>query len=161
MKKICTLFMLLLFAISPMYAKSDEQNVPEYELTGATATPAQGTYVVTVSILSKKNNVTDDQLARAAVHGVLFQGFSTKDGRGMQRPLAGSRTVEAEHAEYFNSFFKPGGAAAKYAEEVKGARQVMKVGKQYKITTTVTVMKDQLVKDLEEAGVIRGLNSIF
>jgi hypothetical protein len=37
----------------------------------------------------------------------------------------------------------------------------VKVGKQYRVTATVTVNKDQLRKDLEDAGVLKGLNSIF
>jgi sRNA-binding protein len=37
----------------------------------------------------------------------------------------------------------------------------IKVGKEYKIGVIVSVMKDELRKDLEAAGVIRGLASGF
>ena len=38
---------------------------------------------------------------------------------------------------------------------------VMKVGKEYKIGVIVTVMSSSLRKDLEAAGIIKGLSSGF
>jgi hypothetical protein len=37
----------------------------------------------------------------------------------------------------------------------------MKVGKEYKVGVVVSVYKDNLRKALEQAGVIKGLNSLF
>ena len=37
----------------------------------------------------------------------------------------------------------------------------VKVGKEYKIGIVVSVMKDQLRKDLEAAGIVKGLSSGF
>jgi hypothetical protein len=37
----------------------------------------------------------------------------------------------------------------------------VKSGKEYKISTIVTVLKEQLMKDLQQEGIIKGLNSIF
>ena len=48
-----------------------------------------------------------------------------------------------------------------YVEVVGSSRSVKKVGKQYQVSATVTVNKEQLRKDLEDAGVIKGLNSYF
>ncbi len=42
-----------------------------------------------------------------------------------------------------------------------GTPTTMKVGKEYKIGVVVTVMVDLLRKDLEAAGIIKGLSSGF
>ncbi len=135
-------------------------NLPEYQLQGA-GTGNQGTYLVTVSVLGKKKNINDDLLARCAVHGVLFKGFLEPAMRKTMKPLAGSASVEGQHADYFEHFFEQGGAAANYVTFVNSSRKIVKSGKQHKISVTVSIAKDQLRKDLQDAGVIRGLNSAF
>lgn len=135
-------------------------NVPEYQLQGA-GVGNQGTYVVTVTVLGKKNNINDDVLGRCAVHGVLFKGFSDAESRKTYKPLAGSAANEGQHAEFYEDFFADGGAANNYVQFVNSSRKVVKAGKQYKISVTATINKDQLRSDLEKAGVIRSLNAIF
>lgn len=115
----------------------------------------QGTYLVKVTAITKNKKISDDEIARHAVHGVLFKGF---DGK---RPLAGSALVESQNADFFKEFFKEGGPAKNYVTVVNSSREVKKVGKLYHVTTVVTVSKDQLRRDLESAGIIKGLNSIF
>lgn len=161
MKKLIFIIATLLLILpgTLMAATKNESYIPEYEITGADQTAAQGTYVVKVTILSKKSNVDTDELSRAAVHGVLFRGFSGQ--RAHQKPLAGSAAGESQHAEYYKNFFAPNGAARNYTHEISGSRQVVKSGKQYRITSTMVVQKDQLRNDLEHAGVLGGLNSIF
>jgi hypothetical protein len=89
------------------------------------------------------------------VHGVLFKGYLNI------RPLAGSASVEAQHADFFSTFFAEKGDAKNYVSTVSSSRTVVKENKVYKISTIVTVSKDQLRKDLEKAGVLKGLNSAF
>lgn len=157
MQRFVTFLFGLLLGI---FAAIADNKIPEYEISGA-GTGAQGTYLVKVSILTKNKKQPDSELARAAVHGVLFRGFSNKELRQNQKPLAGSAAVEAQHTDYFNNFFSDGGAYINYVETVSGSREVVKSGKQYKVSDIVTVNKEQLRKDLEAAGIIRGLNSIF
>lgn len=153
--------LLSIMAFSQAKTQSKD-NVPEYQISGTGETAAQGTYMVKVSVLVKKaKDVSDDVISRCAVHGVLFKGFSNQNTRQTQKPLAGSPSAEASHADYFESFFRPGGAAASYADVIGTSRTTTKSGKLYKVTTVVSVNKDQLRKDLEDAGVIKGLNSIF
>lgn len=151
--------MLLIFPVFVNAATKNETPVPEYEIAGTDQTATQGTYIVKVTVLSKKSNIDTDLLSRAAVHGVLFRGIS--GNRNHQKPLAGSAATEAQHAEYFKNFFAPDGAARNYTQEIPGSRQVIKSGKQYRVTSTMVVQKDQLRRDLEQAGVIGGLNSAF
>lgn len=152
---------LLLTLPGAMAKKTAEQNVPEYFIEGA-GTGMQGTYMVNVTVVGKNaKDITDDMIARAAVHGVLFKGFANKEQRQTQKPLAGSATNEAAHADYYSSFFQPGGVARNYVEVVQSSRKIKKVDKNYHVTATVTVNKEQLRKDLEDAGVVKGLNSAF
>lgn len=164
MKKIILIIFAVLTGISIAFARETKakENLPQYFIEGIQGTAAQGTYNVKITIVSKKaNDVTDDMLARCAVHGVLFKGFGNVQSRTQQKPLAGSAAAEASHADFFESFFKPGGTAVNYAQTVQSSRTTVKSGKEYKVSSIVTVNKEQLRKDLESADIIRGLNSIF
>lgn len=132
----------------------------EYEIAG-NGTGMQGTYLIKVSVITKDKKIPDAQIARCAVHGVLFRGFSNKENRQNQKPLAGSPMTESQHNEFFQSFFAEGGPYMGYVSEVEGSREVVKSGKKYRVTTVVTVNKDQLRHDLEKEGIIKGLNYAF
>lgn len=155
MKRILTSLLLFLAGVCLVFA----DGIPEYEIEG-NGTGTQGTYLVSVSVITKNKKIDNNELAKAAVHGVLFRGFASKEKRQSQRPLAGSAAVEAQHADYFNSFFNDG-SYRNYAHFVDGSRSVIKSGKKYRVTASVTVNKEQLRRDLEKAGVLRGLNSGF
>ncbi len=154
------LIILAFLCVFTFSIEGKDKEMPEYELVG-NGTGAQGTYLLTVSIVSKKKDVKTADLARCAVHGVLFRGFANKEQRQSQKPLAGNAGVEASHPDFFNTFFSDNGRYASYVSEVSGSRQVVKSGKQYKVSATVTVNKDQLRRDLEDEGIIKGLNSAF
>ena len=151
---------MILFSISFNVSAKDENTELNYEIEGA-GTGTQGTYLVKVTVITKDKKIADELIARSAVHGVLFRGFSNKELRQHQRPLAGSAMVEAQHADFFKDFFAKNGMAKNYVAVVGGSRQVVKSGKEYKISTIVTVNKEQLHRDLEKAGIIKGLNSGF
>lgn len=151
------LFLALCFSAS---AKKTEQGMPSYGLIGA-GTGAQGTYLVEVSILGKSKTVSDNELVAAAVHGVLFRGFSQASGRGFQKPLAGSAAAEGQNADFYKDFFAPGGMASTYGTVIAGTRSISKAGKEYRVKAKVIVQKEALMKFLQDAGTIRSLNSAF
>ncbi len=153
------LILMILFSVSSIAFAKDAQDL-NYEIEGA-GTGSQGTYLIKITVISKKSKINDELIARCAVHGVLFKGFNNKELRQNQRPLAGNAATEAQHADFFKDFFAENGSAKNYVASVSGSRQVVKAGKQYKISTIVTVNKEQLHKDLETAGIIKGLNSGF
>lgn len=157
------LFILLSIALicgfSMAYGKENSP-MPKYEITGA-GTGVQGTYLVNVTLITKKKNPDDNDMKRAAVHGVLFKGFSSKEHRQMQKPLAGSAANEAQHVDFYKDFFSESGNAVNYASIVDGSRIVIKSGKEYRITMTVSVNKEELRSYLESLGMIKGLNSGF
>lgn len=164
MKKLI-LILIAILTFSPVTSAKDNKDIEEkeglsYEIEGA-GIGSQGTYLVTVTVISKKSNIDDDLIARCAIHGVLFRGFSNNELRIHQKPLTGSAMTEAQHADFFKDFFKKNGLAKNYVASINNSRQVVKSGKQYKISTIVTVNKELLHSDLEKAGIIKGLNTGF
>lgn len=155
MKKLFISIFVILSCV--VMAKAEETILP-YEIYGA-GTGVQGSYVVEVIVTSKKSNVSDTELVKSAIHGVLFKGFFNDELRQSQKPLVTSPLAEQQHADFFKEFFA--GSYKNYGQALSGSRRVTKVNKEYKIKMTVTVYKDQLRKDLEAVGVVSGLNTGF
>ncbi len=154
------LLLLAMFCSSFMAFGKDKSTLPQYELTGA-GTGTQGTYLVSVTVISKKSNPSDNVIKRAAVHGVLFRGFFLKEHRLMQKPLAGNSANEAQHVDFYKEFLSESGSALNYASIVDSSRTVIKSGKEYRVTMIVSVNKDELRSYLESLGMIKGLNTGF
>lgn len=154
--KAILLLVFLSFSFATLGAKSRITDT-RYDIEGV-ETGQQGTYLVKVYVYSKKSSVTTEEFKFAAVHGVIFRGFSGK-GFGAQKPIA-KPEAQTQHADFFNAFFDNGDYAA-YAQVVNPVADRVKVGKEYKIVATVSVSKDELRKTLEGAGVIRSLNTGF
>jgi hypothetical protein len=125
-----------------------------YEITCA-GTGVQGTYLVEVTSYGKTVDAALAQMKKDAVHGVLFRGLT---GKCTQKPLTGKASVETEHKEFFDKFFGKSGDYAKYVVDDPGVSMAsVKVGKQYKVTKVLSVKKDMLRRDLENAGIIKAL----
>lgn len=124
-----------------------------------------GMYLVKVYTISNKSKLDLEQAKKNAVHGVIFKGFPGKDGCKSQKAIATNPNVEYEKNDFFMNFFQDNGKYMKYVSLSNAgqidAKDTKKVGKEYKIGVIVTVSKDALRKDLEEAGIIRGLSSGF
>lgn len=165
MKTLNKIFLLLaflfVFGAMAISAKDKEEDSPlrNYTIESAGRPAGQGSYMVKVTVNTKNKNLPDKDIAKCAVHGVLFHGFSG-DNHHTEKPLARSASTEAEHKEFFDPFFSSSRAAS-YANPVQSTRQVTKSGKEYVITEIVEVQKDMLKKDLQDAGVLRSLNSGF
>ena len=156
MKKI--LFFICFFAFT-LLVKAELPFQYEIECAGDAA---QGNYLVKVFVYNKKGNVTDEMLRRAAVHGVVFRGFmGGPQGCHAQKPLVRNASLEYDRNDYFSVFFKQNGQANQYATVQNGTYERYKIKKNYKIGALVVVNKDQLRSVLEEAGLIKGLSSIF
>lgn len=117
--------------------------------------------VVKVWSYSKRPSIAIEQSRKNAVHAVMFKGYTGGQGTISQRALIQNQGVLSEKSEFFDSFFAPGGQYMKYVSGSAGDTEVRKIGKEYKIGVVVTVNKDQLRKDLEDAGIIKGLGAGF
>ncbi|MGB4415826.1 MAG: hypothetical protein WBI53_13200 [Paludibacter sp.] len=124
----------------------------------------QGTYLIKVWSYSKKPLVALEQAKKNAVHGIIFKGFSGVNGVPGQRPLTNNPNLEIEQSEFFKNFFD-GGKYMKFVnvsnDGAVAAEDRLKVGKEYKIGVVVSVNVAGLRKDLEEGGILKGLNSGF
>ena len=160
---LTTIFILCCFVgFSQAQKKANQQTeVYRYEIECA-GTGVQGTYLVKVWTYSKKPAVAFEQDKKNAVHGIIFKGFTGNSTTGCtsQRALAPNPTIEQERSDFFTKFFSDGGDYMKYVS-VSGGRELVKVGKEYKVGAVISVAKEQLRKDLEAAGIIKGLSSGF
>ena len=145
--------------------KADKQTEEwRYELEGM-GTGTNGTYLVKVWSYSKKADIAMEQAKKNAVHGIIFKGFSDVKGGQSQKPLARDPNIEQTKADFFSDFFAEGGKYMKFVSLTNdgaiGAGDRIKVGKEYKVGVIVSVRKEDLRKDLEAAGIIKGLGSGF
>jgi hypothetical protein len=167
MKKIKFIIsgMFLFLSIISNAQKKEDQRTMEwrYEIECA-GVGADGNFLVKVFTYSKKKNLPMEQAKKNAVHAILFKGFggNSEAGCGSQKPICTNPNIEFEKKEFFDTFFADGGKYMKYVFESSDGNidpnDRMKVGKEYKVGIIVSIAKDALRKDMEAAGVIRGLN---
>lgn len=155
MKRLVYFVCALLLMVMSAFAKNDK--MPQYDIVGA-GSGSEGTVLVKVFVYAKK--VTDNDLKRAAVHGVIFRGCSGNNS-GASQPAMASPSVETDKASFFNAFFTEDGQCLNYASVVSGSYERIKTSKGYKVGAIIQVNKTTLRKDLEKAGTIRSLSSGF
>jgi hypothetical protein len=159
------LIVITLLVLSNVYGqkkKADKDTQAwRYEIESV-GTGVTGTYLIKVWSYSRKPEIAIEQAKKNAIHGVIFRGF---EGPSRQKPLTTIPNLEQEKAEFFTSFFAEGGKYMKFISLVNNgtiaAEDRMKIGKEYKIGVVVSVNVDLLRKDLEDAGIIKGLGSTF
>ena len=155
MKRLLTAVILFLFIVIGAMAKGDK--MPQYDITGA-GSGIEGTVLVKVYVYDKK--VSDQDLKRAAVHGVVFRGC-TGNASGTRQPAMASPTAEADNAAFCEAFFATDGQCQNFATIVAGSYDRVKTAKGYKQGAILQIDKTALRKELEKAGVVRSLSSGF
>lgn len=155
MKRLLFLFIMVVTTVVMAMAKGDK--FPEYDITGA-GSGSEGTLLVKVYVYAK--NVTDNDLKRAAVHGVVFRGCAGNQS-GARQPAMAPATAEADNASFCEAFFASDGLCLNYASVVAGSYDRVKTKKGYKSGAILQVDKTSLRKELEKAGVVRALSSGF
>lgn len=147
------------------YGKKTEQLIPDYQIEGAGAARGDEALVKVIILAKDKSKVTDDMLGKAAVHGVLFKGYTDTSTQGYggastHKAIAGSPTAYTEYIDFFEPFFQ-NGDYMNYVRIVEDRRGVTKVDKNYKVSAVVRVSTGQLKKDLQDKkiNVVKSLNS--
>ena len=145
--------------------KADKDtNSWRYELE-AVQTGVSGTYLIKVWSYSKKPDVAIEQAKKNAVHGIIFRGFAGTNRVPGQAALTNNPNLQDEKADFFDAFFADGGKYLKFVsltnDGAVAAEDRMKVGKEYKIGVLISVRKEELRKDLENAGILKGLSAGF
>lgn len=162
---------IILFALSlalglPLFAQAGAKSKANkdtehwrYELQPAVGQAQHGCALVRVWSYSKKPDVATMQAGKNAVHGILFTGYSPAiDGTRLpgRNPMIEDLTIEEKHADYFKAFFADNGPFQRYVSFIGNGvpDQVIKIGKEYKVGITVTVLVDELRKRLEQDGIL-------
>ena len=148
MSRKLNLIVLMLFLALGCMAKG---KMPQYDIVGA-GSGTEGTVLVKVYVYAK--SVKDEELKRAAVHGVVFRGCSGNES-GARQPAMASPTAEADE------FFAVDGPCQNYASIVSGSYDRVKTSKGYKTGAIIQVDKTSLRKELEKAGLVRSLSAGF
>lgn len=162
------LLLLFLFTVTELVGQSrkkkDNTDIWKYEIEGV-QTGVQGTYLIKVWSYSPKANLAIEQAKKNAVHGIIFRGFAGSQRVPGQRALAANPNLEEEKQDFFKLFFADGGKYMKFVsltnDGAVAAEDRLRVGKEYKIGVIMSVNVDALRKDLEEAGIIKGLGRGF
>lgn len=165
MKKCLSLLLILACACMVAVAGNRKRNKANadteafrYELESI-QTSGTGYVNVKVWSYSRRLSIAAEQCKKNAVHGVIFKGST---GEGTQPPLVKDPAAEADHAEFFEAFFADGGDYMRYVgNAIGGTNEVVKIGKEYKTGVVVKVNKGLLRKHLEQANIIRSLDSGF
>ena len=140
-----------------------------YEVEPTAGQATQGSVLIKVWSYSKSRYVAITQAGKNAVHGILFKGVSAVNNGSTrlpaQRPIVTDLNAEAEHSEYFKAFFQDGGKYQKYVNFVNNGipepGDIIKLRREYKIGVTVSVSKDALRKEMEQAGIVKKLGAGF
>lgn len=161
---LSVILLMSVFAIAQKRKANADTNNWRYEIE-AVGVGSQGSYLIKVWSYSKKPVVAIEQAKKNAVHGIIFKGYVGAGRVSGQKPLSSNPNIEVEHADFFKEFFADGGKYMKYVNITNdgsvAAEDRLKIGKEYKIGVIVSVNVAELRKDLENAGIIRGLNSGF
>lgn len=136
-----------------------------YEIE-AVGTGIQGFYQVKVWSYSKFPETAIEQAKKNAVHGIIFKGFPDNQRVKGQKSLFQNTTIGQEEEDFFKDFFKQGGDYQRYVTLANNGAIApgdrIKLGRnEYKIGVVVSVNVAALRKDLEDAAIIKGLDSGF
>lgn len=156
---------LTLFAVNGQSKRKADKDTQEwkYEIE-VVGIGTQGTSLVKAWTYSKKIATATEQAKKNAVHGILFKGYAGKAGIPGMKALVNDPNAEVQYEEFFKTFFEDGGKYMKYvyvSGDAIAAQDVYEVGKLYKVGVVVSVNIRELRADLEQAGIIRSLNSGF
>jgi hypothetical protein len=166
--KLIVFTSIVVFASIPLAQSAAMNNADKntlewkYEIEGA-GVGNQGTYLVKVWSYCKFKKIAITQSKKNAVHGIIFKGFSASNlVKSGQKPLIREPGMEAKHEIFFRDFFADGGRYMKFVSSSSDeVTELVKVGKEYKAGVVVTVNVSELRKDLEDAGIIKGLSNGF
>lgn len=161
MKRLLTLLACALMMAGAMFAKDPE--VTEVSISGEGVGNGGRPVLIVTCAAKKPDKVTDDDLRRCAVRGILFRGYADKSNTSAfdastSHPALVGADAESMHADYYGDFFASG-AANSYVDILPDTRKVMKSGKIYHVSQKVQVDVPSLRKKLEKDGMLRSLRT--
>ena len=164
-KILMTLCFFLFVGLMAVQAQTKKQKKDtwnyKYE-SHCAGTGTDGSYLVKVWCYSKQKKLNPQQAGQCAVHGIIFKGVTGGlQGCSSQPALARDPSLQETHKDFFQKFFASTGDFNKYVLSVGTNIERIKTKGAWKYGVVVHVAKDPLRKDLESAGIIKGLSSGF
>lgn len=124
-----------------------------------------GTKVMKVSGHGKRVEDAVIEAKMNAVASVIFKGIPGGHGAATTPPILKDSNAGDKHAEYFETFFSPGGKYLQFitmtTDGMPSGQDRLKMKKGYKVFIYAQVMYDALRKQLENDGIARSLDSGF
>lgn len=153
-----------MFLVSCSSSKKMTTNVRQYYVQ-TMGVGADGTYLINVTnyFKSADESVYLDGLKRDAVHCVIYSGIPAGNGSIKQPALMNNDTRIDGNEEALNQFFEQKLYNNFINSVVNSSKTIvrMKDSKDYKISVTLSVNKDELRNYLIENNIIKSLNYLF
>ena len=169
MKRLITLFGVILACTTICVGQGKDRRKSfkswdNYEVT-TERVGVEGTKFIKVWGFGKNVDKAVMAAKRNAVHACIFRGLPANTNVNATPPILKSSNAYAEHEEYFDDFFAPGGPYLGYVnmttDGVPSGQDRRQVKGGYKVAIYVQVMYDNLKSKLESDGIARKLNSGF
>ena len=117
-----------------------------------------GSYVIRVQVRAKDAVIAFTDGQRKAVEEVIFSGVKAgSNGISDLKPLCFDMNAREKHEDYFNAFFRDNGEWENYAnlqDKRTTTTRYQRDGRQMIETVTVTILRADLKKKLQEDGII-------
>ena len=117
-----------------------------------------GSYVIRVQVRAKDAAIAFTDGQRKAVEEVIFKGVKAgSNGISDLKPLCFDLNAREKNEDYFNAFFRDGGAWTLYAslkDKRVGSTRYQRDGRQMVESVTVTVDRAGLKQRLQADGII-------
>lgn len=154
--------MMQLYSCSSTKKSVSTHKMYEVETMGV---GVDGTYLIRVTnyFRTTDENVYLDGLKKDAVNCVIYNGIPAGNGSMQQPALINADTyIEGKEAE-LNTFFEQKKYLMFINSVVNSSKEIVKIrgSKDYKISVTISVKKDDLRTYLIDNGIIKALDNIF
>lgn len=126
----------------------------DYEVQSM-GTGAQGTSLLKAWGQANTQKQAIEEAKKNAIRALLFKGVPNSPD---MRPIISQPGAEQQHRQYFETFFAKGGTYQRFISKVNDAvdpADRIHTGKQYKVGVVVAVNRNELIKELEAAGIIK------
>ena len=166
MKRLITysLLIIALFLTSCSSSKKMTSNVKQYHVE-TMGVGNDGTYLIKVTNYFKTADERTylEGLKKDAVHCVIYHGIPAGNGSIKQPALLNSDTKVEGNEEALNNFFEQGLYNNYINSIVNSSKTIVKMkdSKDYKISVTLSVNKDELRQYLIDNNIIKPLNFLF
>lgn len=155
---------LMVFLASCSSSKKMSSTVKEYNVE-TMGIGVDGTYLIRVTdyFRTTDERVYLDGLKKDAVHSVIYSGIPAGNGSISQPALLNKDTRVEGNDEALNNFFEQKLYNNFINSVVNSSKNIVKIqgSKDYKISVTLSVNKDQLRKYLIDNNIIKPLDYLF